>query len=801
MKKLTIFVLCVVSLLALAPPAYADGIIIPEPPPPGRPPFRGYPLSIKYHRVTVTVENQVATTHVDQVFVNDAGFAVEGTYIFPLPEGATISEFAMWVEGERFEGKLLTKEEARAIYESYVQRQKDPALLEYVGRGAFQASIFPIPPGDERRVELTYSEILTLDEGLVRYRYPLDTERFSNRPIEDVSISIDITSKEALKAIYSPSHLIAVDRQGDYRARAGYEEYDVRPDRDFELYFSVAEEAASSHVRSGIGLNLLSYKPDDEDGFFLLLVAPKVETAQVEVVAKDVLLVLDTSGSMRGEKMQQAKAALDFVLDHLQPEDRFNIVAFSTGVRQYAERLQPASEREQAHHWVKGLDAAGGTAINRALLEALMQVDPDRPTILIFLTDGLPTEGVVEPDMIMANVAREAGENVRLFTFGVGHDVNTILLDGLAQAHRGASAYVTPGQSIEEVVSGFYAKVSTPVLADLDLDFSDVHVEEIYPYPLPDLFAGTQLVVVGRYRVSTGSEATLDGGPAVLTLHGEINQKPQTFTYEDLTFRREGGEPFIARLWATRKIGHLLDQIRLHGKNPELVDEVVSLSLRYGIATPYTSFLVEEPQEVRVERGVPATVEVEKEVVVEKEVLVEKAIEAPVPAPYGADAVADAEAREELRSADRAPVEEAKAVRHVGQHTFVYRSGIWVDTAFDADEMEPTEVAFGSSRYFELAAEPKVAGYLALGPQVIFVLQGKAYQIMPSEEAETAATATPPAVPSSTPDPTAIPSPTPGPTVEPQANSVGTPSDDGGFLTALWVWLTDLWQSLTQAVK
>ena len=556
MRKLMIFVLLIVLLLVLAPPAHADGIIIvtTELPPPGQPPFRGYPLSIKYHRVTVSIENQVATTHVDQVFVNDASFAVEGTYVFPLPEGATISEFAMWVEGEKFEGKLLTKEEARAIYESYVRRQRDPALLEYVGRGAFQASIFPIPPGDERRVELTYSEILTLDEGLMRYRYPLDTERFSNRPIKDVSISVDITSKEALKAIYSASHLIAVDRQGDYRARVGYEEYDVQPDRDFELYFSVAEE--------DIGLNLLSYKPEDEDGFFLLLVAPRVEIEEAEVVSKDVLLVLDTSGSMRGEKMQQAKAALDYVLDHLQPQDRFNITAFSTGVRHYAQHPRPAEEREEAHRWVQQLDAAGGTAINRALLEALVQVDPDRPTILIFLTDGLPTEEVTEPEMIMANVAREAGENVRLFTFGVGHDVNTILLDSIAQAHRGASAYVTPGQSIEEVVSGFYAKVSTPVLADLDLDFGGVHAEEMYPYPLPDLFAGTQLVVVGRYR---------RGGPTILTLRGEINQKPQTFTYEDLTFRREGGEPFIARLWATRKIGYLLDQIRLHGKDPELV--------------------------------------------------------------------------------------------------------------------------------------------------------------------------------------------------------------------------------------
>jgi Ca-activated chloride channel family protein len=781
MKTLTVLVLFVVLLSVLGPPVYADGLIIPDPRPPGQPPFRGYPLTIEYHHVTVTIENQVATTHVDQVFVNDAGFTVEGTYIFPLPEGATISEFAMWVQGKKHEGKLLTKEEARAIYESYVRRQQDPALLEYVGRGAFQASIFPIPPGEERRIELTYSEILTLDEGLVRYRYPLDTERFSNRPLNDVSISLDIQSKEALKAIYSPSHLIAVDRQGDYRARVGYEEHDVKPDRDFELYFSVAEEE--------IGLNLLSYKPADEDGFFLMLVAPKVEIEETEVVAKDVLLVLDTSGSMRGDKIHQAKAALDFVLEHLQPQDRFNIAAFSTGVRHFAPRLQPAQEREEAQRWVQQLDAAGGTAIDRALLETLLQVDPDRPTILIFLTDGLPTEGVVEPDMIMANVAREAQDNVRLFTFGVGHDVNTILLDGLAQAHRGASAYLSAEQSIDEVVSAFYAKVSTPVLADLKLDFGDLRAEEMFPYPLPDLFAGTQLVLVGRYR---------HGGPATLTLSGDINQEPQSFTYEDLTFRREGGEPFIARLWATRKIGYLLDQIRLHGKDTELVDEVVRLSMRYGIATPYTSFLVEERQPIPgllsptasprpLEEPVVAESEGLREMRVEK--VVERAMNAPALSASGAEAVADAGKRGELRSAARAPVGEATAVRHVGQHTFVYRSGIWVDTGFDPEAMQATEVPFASARYFELAANPDVAGYLALGPQVIFLVDGQAYHITPSEETDSL--------------PSAMPDPTGGPATQgsPRATALprpALPSGDGGIMSSFWAWVQGLWEGMAQ---
>jgi Ca-activated chloride channel family protein len=755
MKRVWVVPFVAFLMLAMVVPAQADGIIIPDPPPPQWPEFRGFPLTIRYHRVTVTIENQVATTHVDQAFINDMGFTVEGTYIFPLPEGASISEFAMWVGGVKQEGKLLTREEARAIYESYVRRQQDPALLEYVGRGAFQASIFPIPPGEERRIELTYSEVLTLDEGLVRYRYPLDTERFSNRPIDDVSITVDVSSTEALKAVYSPSHAIAVDRQTDYRARVGYEESAALPDRDFELYFSVAEDE--------IGLSLLSYKPEGEDGFFLLLVAPKVEIEQSEVVAKDVLLVLDTSGSMRGDKLEQAKGALRFVLDSLMLEDRFNVISFSTGVRQFEQGLVPASEGEAARRYVDDLAAAGGTDINRALLETLAQADPERPTIIIFLTDGLPTEGVIEAEQIMANVAQAAGKNIRLFTFGVGNDVNTVLLDGMAQAHRGASAYVRPGQSIDEEISAFYAKVSTPLLADLELGFGGDQVEDLYPYPLPDLFAGTQLVVVGRYR---------KGGAAEITLTGDVNQKPQTYTYDDLALRRDGGEPFIARLWATRKIGYLLDQIRLHGKDPELVDEVVSLSLRYGIATPYTSFLVEEPVgEPLVGAPAPGVLAT---VVVEKEVVVEKAMEAPMLSASGAEAVADAQARGDLRSAAIAPQEEAKAVRSVGDHVFVNQAGIWVDAAFDAETMHPERIPFASSRYFALAVDPVVAGYLALGQQVVFVVDGKAYQIVAAAEEQDASSPVPTTLPA---EPTVTPVPTP-------------PAVD--FWTTLLQWLAEL---------
>ena len=712
-------VLFLALLLVPTVPVLADGIVIPQPPP--HVPIVDVPyLTIKYHRVTVTIDGQVATTHVDQVFINEARFEVEGTYIFPLPEEAAISEFSMWVDGEKLEGQVLERDEARRIYEEIVRKRRDPALLEYVGRNAFQASIYPIPPGGERRVELEYSEVLEVDNGLVEYVYPLNTEKFSPRPLEEVTVNVTVQSNEPLKAIYSPSHDVDVVRRGDHNAVVGYEEYGVRPDRDFVLYYTVSPE--------DVGLNLLSYHPGEGgDGFFLLLAAPRVEVERQQVIAKDVILVLDVSGSMRGPKIEQARQALHFVLDNLNDEDRFNIIAFSTSTQAYARDLVWADERGEARDFVDRLEANGSTDINRALLEAAAMADEERPTILVFLTDGLPTMGEVNVDRIIANVTDAAAGNVRIFPFGVGYDVNTVLLDTIAENHRGASGYVRPEEAIDEKVSAFYAKVSTPLLADLALDLGDIRASDIYPYPLPDLFAGSQLVVVGRYR---------EGGETTVTLSGEVNGQEQIFQYEDVRLRQDGGEAFIARLWATRKIGYLLQQVRLHGEEKELIDEIVNLSVRYGIITPYTSFLVEEPELALREEGRAQIVETVQ-------------VEVPVAEAAGEDAVNRSEG-EKLLSGAQAPMPlptmtvqpgvagsgqaVASPVRYVGDKTFLLHDGVWTDTTFDPDRMEAVPVGFGSDDYFALvAARPEWGPYLALGDHVIVVLDGTAYEVREGE--------------------------------------------------------------------
>jgi len=754
-------------LFAIAAPAAADGIIIPEPIcprlpcPPIPPPLSSTPLSVKYHQVTVTIENQVARTHVDQVFVNDSAFALEGTYIFPLPPDATVSGFAMWADGQKIEGKVLSREEARAVYESIVRQRRDPALLEYINRGAFQASIFPIQPKGERRIEIEYSQVLAAESGLIHYTYPLNTEKFSARPIESVSISVDIKSRDAIKAIYSPSHKISVQRDGDYRAAIGYEESHVKPDRDFDLYYSVSQDA--------IGVNLLTYKQGSEDGFFLLLAAPKVEVDQSQVVSKDVIAVIDTSGSMDGAKIQQAKSALRYILEHLNAEDRFNIIRFSTSVESYAGGLRPATERAQAQRFVDGLRAAGNTDINRALLEALAMADKERPTILIFLTDGQPTTGVTDGTQIIANVKRASRSNVRLFAFGVGDDVNAVLLDTLAQENRGVTAYVRPGQRIDEEVSAFYAKISTPVLADLKIDWGKVSVSDVYPEPLPDLFIGTQLVLMGRY-------APRSSGPATLKLSGMVNGRLLTFTYDDLIFRASGGADFIPRLWATRKIGYLLNQIRLRGEDKETIAQIVQLAVRYGIATPYTSFLVDERAQTEAGR---------REIIGAQATAMPKAASGGTAPGLGGGAgaapVQAARDQQQLRTAESfvAPADQyASQIRAVGNKTFISRNGVWTDTDYDPSKMSTIKVGLYSDDYFELiAARPEWGQFFALGERVIVMLDGKAYETVPGagQPVQIPSTLTPeptrtptssaPMVPRTSDPPSASPTPRPASSV------------------------------------
>ncbi len=696
--------------------AQGQGVVIPDPPicevPCTVPPLIADQVEIRSHRVDVEITGQVATTHVTQVFHNPNDWVAEGTYVFPIPPDAAISEFSMTVDGEPIDAKLLDADEARAIYDEIVRKLRDPALLEYLGSGLIQASVFPIPAGEDREIELAYSQILPAENGLNHYRYPFNALPFTATPLENVSIHVTVDSNEPLRAVYSPSHDIAVDRTSDASFTAGYEDSDVLPDSDFELFWSVSPD--------DVGANVVSYYDASRDqGYFLLLAAPGIEQ-DTDIVAKDVIVVLDTSGSMEGEKIEQAREALLYVLDHLNPDDRFNIVEFSTGAREYSRDLIPAENAPDAVPWVERLEATGGTDINLALLNALDMVQPERPTMVLFLTDGVATEGEQDTSRIIDNIAGAAPSNVRLFSFGVGDDVDTILLDTLSSEQHGRTTYVRPGQVLNEAVSGFYSGITAPVLADVELNVHGVTVDDIYPAPLPDLFAGSQLVALGTYR---------EGGDAEITLNGAVNGTPTEFTYP-VTFAAHGGSDFLPRLWATRKIGYLVNQIRLHGENPELVDAIIDLSLEYGIVTPYTSYLITE-DDIQSDAARQRAADVAANEI------------AAAPA-VGAAAVDRAQSVQQLADANQvAPLPQAtfvaqsgeeisaaEVLRYAGSKAFVLRDGVWTDTRYNAADMTTKDLTFASDEYFALLDEhPDLAPAFALGQQVIVVVGDVAYRI------------------------------------------------------------------------
>lgn len=729
-------ILFVLLFFGVVTPAQADGIIIPPPcPPSGCPPVPCVPefcppvpprplsqLVIRYHRVNVLIENQLATTRVDQVFYNPNSWAVEGVYLFPLPAGAVVNDFKLWVDNQPVEGKILSAEEARRIYEETVRSIKDPGLLEYIGRGAVQARVFPIEPNGERRIALEYQQVLTTENNLMRYLYPLNTEKYSALPLEEVSIEVQIRDRNAIRTVYSSTYPIQTERRSDNEVVVRYSAKNILPDRDFELIVSLGE---------GEALHLFSYRDpgevEDADGFFLMLLAPRIQAPE-SAIPKDVIFILDRSGSMEGVKFQQAKQALEYVLSHLNPQDRFNLLSFSNQVEMFAPEMKGVESIPQAQKWIAGLSAAGGTNIHRALLEAVQFAQSQRPTYLIFLTDGLPTVGITDRDQILNDFAQHAPGELRLFVFGVGYDVDTFLLDELASEHHGLSLYVRPEEDLNRAVAGFYEKISTPVLTDLELTVEGTEVYDVYPQPLPDLFAGSQVVITGRYRYP---------GKVTVVLRGKVAGEVRTYRIsslslvEDSRFEIGSSEDILPRLWAMRKIGYLLEQIRLHGADPETIAQIVRLSIRYGIITPYTSYLVTDPM--------PLGAEAQSRIA-------EDAYRQSLALPTvvsGEEAFNRAMQEGAMKSAEVVPLSPSEdvvststtSIRVVGNRTFVWKENEWVDTLYDPERMMPIEIPFLSEAYFRLVeSDPQVASALALGDRVLVVMSGKAYRIVPTME-------------------------------------------------------------------
>ncbi|MGI8469663.1 MAG: VIT and vWA domain-containing protein [Pyrinomonadaceae bacterium] len=753
LRKVSGFFILLIAVFTVAVSANAQGIIVPIicDVRPCRPLPRPVPLPnalpVKLINIDVKINGQIATTHVTQIFRNDTPYTLEGTYFFPIPETASISEFAIWENGKKLAGEVRSKEEARRIYDDIVRRLRDPGLLEYAGKDLFQASIFPIPPNSDRKLELTFSQVLKAESGTVAYRYPLGTGgRIWNNPIPPrpmppprplsmmrenvdensdnqnrnekigtVSGRVEISTTQALRNIYSPTHSIDIKRAGETKAVLTFESNE-KEQRDFQLFYGLSDK--------DFGLSLLTYREAGKDGYFLLTLSPKDDLLEKQITNKDIVFVLDTSGSMADEgKMEKARAALLFGIQTLRDGDRFNVINFA-GEEHLMENnliVADAGGKKRGEDFVKKLTPSGGTNINDSLVAALKQFGAsNRPKMLVFMTDGLPTVSETNVEKIVQNIKNFKSQDVRLFTFGVGYDVNTQLLDKLAAENSGAADYVEPKEDLEIKVSNFFTKVASPVLSDLQIDFGDAQTDYVYPRKLTDLFRGSQITIIGRYK----NERDLRN--ITLRLQGKTNGESKTFNYENLVFPlRADDNDFLPRLWATRRVGWLLEQIRASGETKELRDEITELGTRFGIVTPYTSYLAADGTF----NSAPMTSSGNFAVAVD------------------ADSVRESSGRRAVQMSVQQNKQQANATldtkdkeifvagssqnQFVGAKNFYNRDGIWQDAEYKPEQKLPEiKVKFGSEEFYNLLKkEKRLAQYFALGEQVVVVLNGNVYRV------------------------------------------------------------------------
>lgn len=737
--------LCV-SLLAvlLSPAANAQGLLIPTD-------ERLTPLALASHHVAVEIQDHGAVTHVTQEFENRTGQMLEATYYFAIPPGSVTTDFALWMNGERISGEVLPRDQARATYEGIVRRMRDPGLLEYVDGELFQARIFPVPANGRQRVEITFATTLSQQGDTLHYRYPLHA---SAGEIGSFVVEGTVESRHPIASLYAPYHAIDDETVGDRSRRFSMEHRRVDPDQDFELFIGLAGD--------DVGFSMLTWDDGSrEDGYFMLTLAPSPELEQLDVLPKQVTFVVDTSGSMSGEKIEQAREMLRYSVRNLGPDDTFQLIGFSGSVRALFDAPMPATRRhiDDALRFIDGLRAQGNTNISDALARALRDpASPDRPHTILFVTDGLPTAGETGTDQILQATRRGISDgDRRVFAFGVGYDVNTNLLDGIAQRGRGESGYVRPGEDMSDIIGGFYDRIGAPLLTQLALDFGDARVRDLYPNPLPDLYRGRSVTVFGRLDANQSGEVRVTGRAA---------REQITMTYGADFSAPEGVDTsFVASLWASRRVQSLLDAIAEQGETASRREEVVALATRWGIVTPYTSYLAVEPGEALANQATvrPRTTtgqdwDGELDDAAEAEPMRRDAFgmggvgrgggstgiatrsASPMAPPAaaaapsadfrgstGAQAVEGAIARNERRQ--RTVIEEQQATRQVAGRTFVRQGELWVEQGLEQRRADQVVDAMSDAYFALLRDNPDLREILALGDQVRFRFAGEIWEI------------------------------------------------------------------------
>ncbi len=741
-------------------------------------------LHLQAAAVKVEIKDQIAKTYITQTFSNDSDRNLAGTYLFPLPDDTTFSSFSLHIDGKPVEGKILEASVARQEYESIVRRMVDPGLLEYADSKTVRARIFPIPAHGTKKVELEYTQILKAENGLLKYRFPLKAG-VEDSPADEIKVDVKIASAQGLRTIWSPTHTVKTTRADNLNAKISMSEKDTLPDKDFLLYYSVSNNELAA--------NLITHKAEDEDGYFLMTLSPPMQSKAI--IGKDVVLVADTSGSMQGAKMEENKRALKYVVNALHPTDRFGLVEFNTDAETFKNNLVPATpeNKKAACEFIDDLSARGGTNIGEAISigKTLLAEENSRPAYMIFMTDGEPTVGERDSEKLIS--LANSKKDIRVFDFGVGYDVNTKLLNKLAESHHGTSQYVEPNENIEHALASFYDKIKSPVLSDVKIAYEGIEVKNTYPREVKDIFAGSQVLLLGRYK---------KGGSAKINLTGTVGGASKNYSFP-LTFSpSQAGNSHLVKLWAMRRIGYLTEVAHSNQENREVIDEIVALSKQHGIISEYTSYLVTDPSEngrlamqpvrggvvprpeasrsriasiarpgaspawnrsIRSTRdaeygsaasglaappalagasngtvGMNAAMlkksnRMQLQIIADESPAVYDRRDAPV---SGKLAVIAAKERNNLKNsmiADKGLL--SKDSKTVDDKTFYFSGGTWTDSSCNSSS-KPIVIVFGSKEYFELLKnQPGIAKYLSVGKQVLLSFKGNVYKVVQTRTA------------------------------------------------------------------